>query len=452
MSSSKLMPLLIVLLAPLLCHAERTGWRRQGDGQFPQAAPPRQWGNEENIEWMTELPGGGYSSPVVCGGRLLLTAEPATLLCLNAATGEELWRQAAGYEEALGEEQAKEIASFYEQIDKRRNELRQEYNELRKEDPDGPKTLALRERMTQLDRERKAYEQQYPQQKRGGAGNAAATVACDGENAYATFSTGIVISCRLDDGQRRWIRRVEASEIGFGHSTSPLLSDDKLIVHFRDLVALDTASGAERWRTELPAMHGTGVVATVGGEEVIVTPSGSVVRAAEGKVLAEKLFRLSHNSPLVHDGVIYAHEGGKVTAWRLPKSIDEPLEVAPLWSVSSTKDQRIASAVYHRGLLFGAARKGILDVIDAETGEEVYRQRLDIGELFAALTVADSLIYVVGRDGKTLVLRPGREHTEVARNELRRTSSTPYFQDDRMYYRADDRLYCIRTGGADGQR
>jgi len=53
------------------------------------------------------------------------------------------------------------------------------------------------------------------------------------------------------------------------------------------------------------------------------------------------------------------------------------------------------------------------------------------------------LIFVAGKNGKTLVLRPGREYDEVAINESDRFSSTPVFAGRRMYLRTDRRMYCI---------
>ena len=49
------------------------------------------------------------------------------------------------------------------------------------------------------------------------------------------------------EGKRLWAKFVEAPRIGFGHAASPLLIDGKLIIHLKDLVALDIATGKELW-------------------------------------------------------------------------------------------------------------------------------------------------------------------------------------------------------------
>jgi outer membrane protein assembly factor BamB len=312
--------------------------------------------------------------------------------------------------------------------------------------PDAKEVEELKQQLIEIDRRRDEYAGQYPQERRGGAGNAAATPVCDGRNLYVTFGTGIVAAFDLY-GKQLWIRQIEGPTLGFGHSASPVLAGAQLIVHFRDLVALDPASGKEVWRRELPAKHGSPVVARIAEHEVLITPSGALVQAADGRVIAEKLFNLSENSPLVHDGVLYAHESGKIKAYKLPESVAEGTEVELLWESSGSREQRMASAAWHEGLLYAGSRSGILDVTDARTGKVLHRKRLELGELFPSPTVAGDLVFISGRDGKTLVLRAGPELEEVALNELDRFSSTPIFIGSRMYLRTEKTLYCILDGG-----
>ncbi len=202
-------------------------------------------------------------------------------------------------------------------------------------------------------------------------------------------------------------------------------------------------TGNEIWRTKLPAKYGTPVVTRVAGEDVIITPSGALVQASNGAVLKDKLFQLSDNSPLVEDGVIYAHESGKIKAYRLPSSLEKPVEVEQLWETSATRDQRMTSAALHDGLLYGGTRKGLLDVVDAKTGKMVYRKRLDLGELFSSVSVAGNLVFISGRNGKTLVLEPGKEYHEIGINETDRFSSNILFDGPRIYLRTEKFLYCL---------
>jgi outer membrane protein assembly factor BamB len=431
-----------LLFAASLSGAEAVGWRGDGSGSYPNARPPRSWSKDSGVVWKAELPGRGYGSPVILGKRLFVMAEPAHVICLNADDGEVAWQGTVDYAAALGEKRAAEIEQAYKTLDEQRRKLKKPYDELRKADPESKKLDAMRERLKEVENRKREYSKKFPQERRGGAGNVAATPLCNGKQIFAAFGTGIVAAFDLE-GKRLWAVHIEGPVQGFGHAASPVLAGGKLIVHYQDLVALDPASGKQLWRTKLPAKFGTSVVATIAGQDVLVSPAGALVRASDGHILAEKLFKLSNNSPLVHNGVIYAHESGKTRALRLPSSLDEPVELETLWEETSTRDQRMASAAYHNGLLYAGGRRGIIEVTDAKTGEVLYQERMELGDLFPSVAVAGDLVFISGRDGKTAVLKSGRDYNEISTNQLDRFGSTPIFAGRKMYVRCEKFLYCI---------
>lgn len=426
-----------------------TGWRGDGSGKFPHADPPTKWTKEsENILWRLELKQ-GYSSPVLCQAgkqgqlRLFVAAEPAELLSIDPKTGAVLWRERADYPVALSKEKAAKIAETYAKFDAEKRALNKKYDPIRKADPTSPAAEEYKQKRKELSDRQREFQRQYPQEKRGGAGNAAATVICDGQRVFVVFGTGIVAAYSLD-GTRLWARHLEAPPQNFGHSTSPIIAGGRLIVHIDTIVAIEPKSGEIAWQAELKAHHGTPAVAHVGGEDLIITPAGAIVKAVDGEVLAEKQFSLSRNSPLVEDDILYVQGSGRGKALRLPPSLDEPFALELLWESTATRDQRMSSALLHDGLLYGAGRKGIIDVVDAKTGMLVYKQRVEIGEIFSSPAMAGDLIYLGGRDGKTLVFRPGRKYDEIAINESDRVTTNPVFFGNRMYLRTDQHLLCIR--------
>lgn len=436
----------LALLLGLAGHAsaEESGWRGDGSGRFENTKPPTTWSKDStNIAWKVEV-GSGYSSPVVCDGRVFLTSQPSDVICLEAASGQEFWRQSAGYEVALGADEAARIAETRSELEAQKRDIGKKYEDLRKTNPDSPELETLKEQRKAADDRVRELEDTYPPENRGGAGNAAATIVCDGRRVFAVFGTGIVAALSVE-GERLWIRHLEAPQQNFGHSASPLIASGHLIVHIQQLTALDLDTGKTIWRTDLPAKFGSPAVAKIAGQDVIITPSGALVSAADGKVLAEKQFSLSNNTPLVHDGVLYAHEDGEVKAFRLPESVETPLTLELLWETSATRDQRMASALFHEGLIYAGGRRGIMDVLDAATGDLVYRKRLDIGELFGSPTMAGGYVFYPGKDGKMLVLQPGRTFEEVATNVSERLSTPPVFYGQRMYMRTDKWLYCIES-------
>jgi outer membrane protein assembly factor BamB len=430
--------------ASVAAAADPFGWRGNGTGSFADAQPPTSWTTDTNVLWKVALPN-GYNSPVYSDGRVFVTAEPALVLCFDARNGKELWRGTVDYEAALGADKAKDISATHQRFEAEKRAAREPFEKLRKEDPKAQEPEELKTKIAEIDKQQEAFEKRFPSGQRGGTGNVAATPVTDGERVYVTFATGIVAAFTTS-GDREWIRHVEAPPANFGHSASPALADGKLIVHFQNMLALDPATGKEVWRASVPAKHGSPVVSVIDDEPIIVSPAGSIVKASDGAVLADKLFDLSDNSPLVHDGVIYAHQSGSALALRLPDKIEQPLAVEKLWETKVKGDQRMTSATYHDGLLYAGTRRGILDVIDAESGKMLDQKRLQVGELFPSVTVAGGLVFMTGTEGKTVVLQPGSQYQEVSTGELEKLSSSPIFVGKRVFVRTDKTLYCIGEG------
>src|SRR5262245_22715834 len=160
------------------------------------------------------------------------------------------------------------------------------------------------------------------------AGNSAATPVSDGKHVGVLFGNGVAAAYDLE-GKRLWGRHVESSGVGFGHSASPLLIGGKLIVHVKDMVALDVATGKESWRTPLQASHASPVAMKLGKEDVIVSPAGALVRASDGKVLAKGGFRSSDNSPVVQGNKIFVLGRG---AFEASQDKEGEVKVTSLWT------------------------------------------------------------------------------------------------------------------------
>lgn len=421
------------------------GWRGDGSGRFPDATPPTEWSTETNVRWRTELPGRSFGSPVLVGDRVFVTAEPAELLCLRASDGEILWRRSNSADDLLGPERAGELHASFAALQEELKQTRNRFGTLRKQNPEAKEELArLKQQIEAIERRIEQAVLAHPVGS-GRARNSTPTPVSDGKQVYAAFGTGILAAYSLS-GEKQWMRFVEGSNIGFGHSSSPALIDGKLVVHYTDLVALDVADGSEVWRRKLTATHASPVAARFGEARVLVSPAGTILRAEDGRVLADDLFRLSECSPVVHEDVVFAHGNGKLQALRLVLSGDGSAELENLWSTAALRGRRTPSTVYHRGLLYGVTTEGILEVTDAATGEIVYRKRLELGRVYSSATAAGDYIYISGTDGTTLVLRAGREFQEVARNKLDGVGSCPVFVDGKMFLRTQKYLYCIETG------
>src|SRR5262245_12770614 len=71
-----------------------------GQGLSTGPALPLHWSATSNVLWKTEVPGDGWSSPIVWGSRVFLTAaaengQSCRVLCFDAGSGRLLWNQEA---------------------------------------------------------------------------------------------------------------------------------------------------------------------------------------------------------------------------------------------------------------------------------------------------------------------------------------------------------------------
>jgi outer membrane protein assembly factor BamB len=97
-------------------------------------------------------------------------------------------------------------------------------------------------------------------------------------------------------------------------------------------------------------------------------------------------------------------------------------------------------------LLYVLANNGVFDAYKLQTGEEVYRQRLErVGSGFSASPVAaDGKIYLSNEDGEVIVVAAGATFRQVAINSMGELlMATPALSNGVMYVRTAGSLYAI---------
>jgi outer membrane protein assembly factor BamB len=451
--------LLMVWIASWSEGAEPVGWRTNGTGAYPQAMPPRTWAADKNVVWRTKMPGFSNASPIILGDKLFVCSEPGVLLCVQLADGKILWQKDNAYQDVVLPPALKEKLEAEQKpadaLLKQIRDIDTEMAALRKKialNPDDKdalqkkhedcktQTVALK---TKLNDFPLAAKFRTPEKNSVG-GFSAPTPVSDGKHVFVAFGNGLV-ACYDLDGNRQWLQLIEHSTAPYGHGASPLLVGDKLLIHYADLAALNTKDGSEAWRVKLPPNHGTPIHARIGDSDVAIHPNGLLVRVADGAVLADKLGSTGPNSPLLQDGIIYFIRP-EARAVKVPTDLAAPLKPEILWKARLTgSGYWFASPILHDGLIYGCNAMGILSVVEAKTGQLVYEKRLPFGagQVYPSITLAGGLLFISSDEGVTLVLEPGREYKELARNTLEPFRSTPVFQGKRMYVRCKEHLYCI---------
>lgn len=290
---------------------------------------------------------------------------------------------------------------------------------------------------------------------------ASPSAVSDGERVYAWFATGQLVALDMDGGlvwQRHLGRDYGPFEIVWGHSSSPVLYEDLIILQCDHetgayLLALDLRTGEERWKADRgPALRSYStplVVAGPDGDELVVNanagldgydPStGTWLWHADG-----------HNEyPIASatyddDGMLYTgrgHRAGPYMAIRLGgRGVVDESHVA--WRVP-TGAPYISSILYYQGLIYMANGNGIVTVVDAETGRRVWQDR--VGGIYSASPLAgDGKVYLFSETGETVVLQAGRELNILQRNDLgERVVSSPAVSDGRIFIRTDEALIAV---------
>ncbi len=251
-------------------------------------------------------------------------------------------------------------------------------------------------------------------------------------------------------GKPLWSRHLGGDygpfEINWGHASSPALAGDLVIFPCYHestsyLVALDTKTGAVRWkRDRQPGAHSysTPLMVTHDGRATLVLNSS---RGVEGfdPATGEQLWHVLEDNrfpipmPVHHQGVLYSSRGYR----------SSPYLAIRLGGRGDVSNSHVSSLVLYDGLLYMATEMGIVSALDPATGQSVWRER--IGGVYTASPVAgDGKVYLASETGETVVLRAGRKPEILARNKLNtHIVASPAIARGRLFLRGDDELIAI---------
>ncbi|HEX7446239.1 MAG TPA: PQQ-binding-like beta-propeller repeat protein [Pirellulales bacterium] len=382
---------------------------------------PVTWNDDQNLAWKTELPGAGSSSPIVSGDRVFVT-------CYS------------GY--GVNREQPGKPADLVRRL----------------------VCIGLRDGAVQWDQPVAAVQPEDAYQgMMAEHGYASHTPATDGERVYCFFGKSGVYAFDLA-GNELWHTSVGTGSaiLGFGSGASLALYRDLVIVNANaeseSLIALDKQSGRQVWKTEAKGYRGSWstpvIVPTSSGKpELVVNMPGEVwgLDPDDGGLYWFSTAQRTAGSTTVvaKDGIVYSLGGGPggtmVTAIRTGGSGDVT-ESHLVWK--KTVGSYVPSPVLVDGLLFWVSDQGIVYCLDADSGEQRFRERLGGGGLYASLVAADGKLYAVTRRNGTVVLAAGPKFEKLANNRLESDTSdfnaSPAVADGRLLLRSDRYLYCIR--------
>lgn len=447
MTQESLSRAIVSLLCPILFQtsifaAADTDWPGfrgpEGTGVADTATYPDQWSATENVAWKTDIPGRGWSSPIVSGKRIFLTT------VVNLGQSEEPKKGLY-----LGGDR-KEIQDSVHQW----------------------KVICL-----DLDSGAIVWEKQVHEGKPQGTVHiknsyASETPVTDGERVYAYFGN-LGIWCLDLEGNVVWTKEIAPHPMpsGWGTAASPVLHENRLYIvndNQEDscLLALDKLTGEEVWRVarEEKGNWATPFVWINDQRTEIVTNGTNAVRAydLDGKLLwsLQGNSRITIGTPYASGGLLYLSSGyvldkkRPVFAVKPGASGDISLaegQTANDW-VAWTQPQAAPynpSTIVYDGRLYAILDAGMFSCYNATDGTPVYeRQRIPEGKHFTASPwAAQGKIYCLDEDGVTHVVKAGDEFAVLRKNPLLEDDmgmATPAVAGDRLLIRTSARVYCIQ--------
>lgn len=443
-----------VAAAEAVRPAEQWGaWRGPLDnGTSATARPPVEWGEGRNVRWKVALPGRGSSTPIVWGQRVFLL----TAIALDgvAPAGGEARGEPGAASEGVG-----------------RGERRGREGGRGGGGMTEAPGAAHRFVVLCLDRAtgRTLWEataaQALPHEgHHRDHGYASGSPVTDGEVVVASFGSRGVHAYSLD-GVLRWgkdLGRMRTRN-GFGEGSSPALAGNAVIVLWDHegedfIVALDKRDGRELWRRQRDEPTGwcTPLVVEHGGRRQVVVNGTNKARAYDvetGDLLWEAGGQTVNAIPTAVAGhgrayVTSGYRGSSLQAIELGRKGDLTGTDAVAWSRAKGTPYVPSPLLVGDWLYLYSGNSGIVSVFDARDGRPaVDMMRVEgLGGVYASPVAADGRVYMVGREGTTIVAKAGPALEILARNVLDDGfDASPALAGTDLFLRGRTSLYCLGT-------
>lgn len=436
----------VFALLMLISSSVQADWMRfrgpNGSGVSDETqATPAQWSSQKNLKWKVALPGPGSSSPIIAGDKVFVTCWSGYGMSRNGPPGDQ-----------------KDLRRHLICLDRKTGKI-------------------LWDRSVKPVLPEDVYTGMFAEH-----GFASHTPTTDGKHVYAYFGKSGAVAYDMD-GNQLWQTIVgdELDPRRWGSSSSPILYKDLLIItasaESEAMVALNKETGKEVWRQEstgFNATWGTPILVPVDKErtDLVLGVPYEIwgMNPDNGKLrwYCEAMSTDTYCSSVIagKDGVVYGIEGrggGSIAVKTDGKGDVTKSHV--LWSGRDAN--RIETPVLYDGRIYFFSR-GIVNCIDAKTGERIFRGRLESdsgsasreeptrrggfgggfrGSDYSSPVIADGKIYFVSRSGETYVIKASDKLEQLAVNRLTNDeedfSASPAISDGDLFIRSDKHLYCV---------
>ncbi len=398
---------------------------------------PDAWSMERNLAWSVEVPGGGWSSPIVAGDKVFVT---------TAVAGDGT--RPKGFGEG--------VAS-----------MRSHFMGKAPTEPYSFEVHCMSLKDGSLLWKQQVISKKPPHKVHPSNSYATESPVADGERVYAYFAAVGIVSCLNQNGQTVWQKDVGAyrTSSDFGSGSSLAINEGVVFVQCDNeeksfLIALDGKTGEEKWRidrTGRTSWSSPIIWKNKIRTELVVCGAGNVTAYDPGT--GESLWTLSGTggafsaSPTCDESRIYLGNSGRNSRGPLiavaagaggELTLESIGEDQVVW-IEDAAAPGMCSPVVVDGRLYVLSR-GILSCHDAATGERLYRERLkNASSVTSSLWAADGKIYALNESGETSVIEGGDEFAQLPSNETPGLYwSTPSVAGEALILRGAKMLHCIR--------
>ncbi|HKO43290.1 MAG TPA: PQQ-binding-like beta-propeller repeat protein [Pyrinomonadaceae bacterium] len=461
----------VVFLVSLSIQAQNATWPQfRGPEANPVGTHAKladRWSKTENVEWAQEIPGRGWSSPIVTGGKVYLTT---------------VTTEGKSKQPQIGTEYSNEYVA---ELMKQKLPMDQVIAKVTERDIELPKEVMLHYFLYRLDLKSGKVEWQkefYKGQPPGGRHRknsfVSETPVTDGKLVYVYVANLGLWAYDLK-GRQVWTTPLESNPIylEFGTGSSPALADNLLVIvndneKQQYIAAFDKKTGKQVWRTNRdiakgqPARSGWATPFiwrnALRTEIVTIGPGEAISYNLTGK----ELWRMSGMSgspvptPFAYDGLLHINGGrgrplfaikpGANGDISLPK--DKTSNEYVVWS-QPRSGTYLPSSLAYNGAVYSLTETGILSRFDAKTGKQTYKTRVDPAA--TAFTTSpwayNGKLFLLSEEGQTFVVDAGEEFKLLHVNALDDfTVATPALVGERLLIRTEKRLYSIKSGKKQG--
>jgi outer membrane protein assembly factor BamB len=370
----------------------------------PGQNPPLGWSETENIVWNAPVPGRGHGSPTVVGNRIYLATADQTegtqsVLGLDRNTGKLVWQTEVHGSRA---------------------------------DPG----------------------------KHSNSSAASSTVACDGERLFINFlnASAVHTTALSLDGRILWQQKICDFVTHQGFASSPVVHESLVLVAADHkgggvIAGLDRKTGRIVWSESRPKHHNytTPSVIQAGGRTQMVMAGCNLITSRD-PLTGRKIWEVDGSTEecvvtAVTDGTRVFTSGGYPKNHAVAMMADGSGKVA--WQ--NTARVYVPSMILKEGHLYAVMDAGLAVCWKADTGEELWKERLG-GDFFASPVMVGDRIYATNVRGRTFVFQATRTSFKIlAQNQLGEEAyASPVICGSRIYLRTARRdenrqefLYCI---------